>query len=529
MENQNKITLENGLEITGATLLTIEEVEKLPKETLAIGRWWWLRSPGYNNGYAAGVDPDGSINYNGCIVFLDGGFIRPVLVINLKYPDLAIGDRFQFWNKEFEITSEDRALCTESVGDCFFRENWRAEDSNDYEKSDAKKFVDDWFHDAVSEFSQTGINEKTETRNRVVLENGLGIAGATLLTIEEAEKLPKKTRAIGEWWWLRSPGDYRRRVVTVCSDGFVYYDEICADIVCDVRPALVVLNPESVEFNIGDRFRFGENEFEIISEDRALCTESIGKCAFREEQKARDANRYETSDVKKFVDKWYQNVISGQKNGSPAEIKTARAGDIRIMGITLLTAEEAEELPKNILATGKRWWLKTPGSRDYAAAVVDPDGFVDDCGWVVNKPRDVRPALIISYPEHSGVKTGDKFYFASEEFQVISAGRALCTGNFGRHPFRKKANVPRANDYSDSDVRKFLEEWYAGSIRKQKESRGKEQKQQAGSYADSGNFDCMLEELKELQKKAIAVKNEEVSFYATGMMEKVIRIVEKYR
>lgn len=45
--------------------------------------WWWLRSPGYYQNYAAYVINDGSVNYNGYYVNYDIYAVRPALWINL--------------------------------------------------------------------------------------------------------------------------------------------------------------------------------------------------------------------------------------------------------------------------------------------------------------------------------------------------------------------------------------------------------------------------------------------------------------
>ena len=45
--------------------------------------WWWLRSPGYNQNYAADVINDGSVNCNGNYVVDGSDAVRPALWINL--------------------------------------------------------------------------------------------------------------------------------------------------------------------------------------------------------------------------------------------------------------------------------------------------------------------------------------------------------------------------------------------------------------------------------------------------------------
>ena len=136
------------------------------------------------------------------------------------------------------------------------------------------------------------------------------ITGATLLSVEEAEKLPDHLRKYNGWWRLRSPGNYQDCAATVtyggsvdCIGDIVDFDRAC------VRPALKISNRESSGLKVGDRFYFSNVEFEVISSDLAFCVTDIGYCAFRENWKAADANIYEASDIKKFVDDWFNNAL----------------------------------------------------------------------------------------------------------------------------------------------------------------------------------------------------------------------------
>ena len=138
------------MEITGATLLSKEEYEASKDNIPPFDNWWWLRSPSIYDKYynqAVCVDGDyGNLIDSGENVALGEIGVRPALCIsNLSSSNLQIGDKFEFGDRNFTIISDKYALCDESIGECVFRMDWTAEDANDYEASDVKKYIDDWF------------------------------------------------------------------------------------------------------------------------------------------------------------------------------------------------------------------------------------------------------------------------------------------------------------------------------------------------------------------------------------------------
>lgn len=136
------------------------------------------------------------------------------------------------------------------------------------------------------------------------------VIGATLLSIEEAEKLPQHLRVYPCWWWLRSPGTHQDYAARVNYDGSIcYYGNYVNDINFCVRPALKL---KSSNLEIGDKFEIGGIEFEVISDNLAFCMRDIGRCAFREDWEAQDANAYETSDVRQFVEEWFKSAVQNR-------------------------------------------------------------------------------------------------------------------------------------------------------------------------------------------------------------------------
>lgn len=150
-----------------------------------------------------------------------------------------------------------------------------------------------------------------------VQDQDIEILGATLLSTEEAEKLPTELKEYPYWWWLRSPGGGNAFAAYVEDNESAYGSEDYTapinyfgkfvDSYGCVRPALII-SLDSSNFKIGDCFKFGNKEFEIISNSLAFCKSDIGKSYFEWLNKNEDANDYEKSDVKWFVDKWFEEV-----------------------------------------------------------------------------------------------------------------------------------------------------------------------------------------------------------------------------
>jgi len=131
------------VDISEVTLLSRDEYENYMDNISKIDQWWWLRSPGSLHDYASYVDPDGSVLYDG--VDYVGGCVRPALKIsNPKSANLQIGDRFFVAGYSWTVIGEGVALCDQCVGQTAFRAGWRANDANDYEASDVKKWLERW-------------------------------------------------------------------------------------------------------------------------------------------------------------------------------------------------------------------------------------------------------------------------------------------------------------------------------------------------------------------------------------------------
>lgn len=131
----------------------------------------------------------------------------------------------------------------------------------------------------------------------------INIKGATLLTVKEASALSVEMRKCFSSWWLRSPG--RSGTYAACVGGGSVKDDIVEGSL-GVRPALEI---EDHYLDDGDQFNFAHHRWTVIKETKALCNDTIGICAFRENWQADNANNYEQSDIKKYVDEWFAKVM----------------------------------------------------------------------------------------------------------------------------------------------------------------------------------------------------------------------------
>ena len=139
-------TLPMEIDVTGITLLSIDEYEKMRNVIPHMHDFWWLRSPGNDSGHAAEVSNDGTVNEDGSNVNYSLNCVRPALILDPKFSNLEIGDKFKLKNYVWIVISERYAICDTAIGCHCFREDWTADDANDYEKSDVKKYLERWLN-----------------------------------------------------------------------------------------------------------------------------------------------------------------------------------------------------------------------------------------------------------------------------------------------------------------------------------------------------------------------------------------------
>ena len=134
-------------------------------------------------------------------------------------------------------------------------------------------------------------------------EQDIQINEITLLSKEEYLDAKENIPAIHKRWWLRSPGYYQYYAVYVRGVGSLSRSYVDIGSAC-VRPALKILNDKSSNLNIGDKFNMAGYTWTVILEGTALCDTVVGNTCFRKDWKSDDANKYDASDIKKWLESW---------------------------------------------------------------------------------------------------------------------------------------------------------------------------------------------------------------------------------
>ena len=140
------------LEIKGITLLDIDEYESCKDIAPLSAVWWWLRAPGSISYYAAYVIDFGYVDYYGDNVSCVGG-VRPALIYN-PTEIVKVGDKVEVAGYLWTIISDNMMLCDDIIGKSAFEKDWRADDANDYEKSDIKKWIEKWYEENIENDDQ---------------------------------------------------------------------------------------------------------------------------------------------------------------------------------------------------------------------------------------------------------------------------------------------------------------------------------------------------------------------------------------
>ncbi len=182
---------------------------------------------------------------------------------------------------------------------------------------------------------------------KALLPNGqeteINVTEVTLLSVSEAKRIPRKLRGYSKAWWLRSQGsDFYSAAFEYGGSGGVYAPGHSVYITLGVRPALRVRGLSSLNLKTGAVVGINDCSYYVIPGDMLLSKEGIGDCSFRDNWRAPDANVYEKSDIKKFVDDWALNQgFIKQPEDTPVI-----DGKIKVVFITYMTGSGERGIQK---------------------------------------------------------------------------------------------------------------------------------------------------------------------------------------
>lgn len=146
MQVKKEALVDKNLNVVGVDLLTVKEALKLPVEILAHRDRYWLKDQGNDFYHVADVWADGVVNEAGINSYHINTVLRPVLVLeDLDQSDFEIGDYFWFADLRWLIINEEHAFCMQDLGHHNFNGDNTIATANQYEYSDAKKFLDKWW------------------------------------------------------------------------------------------------------------------------------------------------------------------------------------------------------------------------------------------------------------------------------------------------------------------------------------------------------------------------------------------------
>ena len=186
-------------DIYGITLLSKEEAENFPKEIRAYNDWWWLRSPGVYQSYAARVYTDGSVNSSGSIVDFDDVCVRPALFLSHNNSDLKSGEIVEVFGRKWYYQGWETfppRMSDSYVGLALLMDkpltrmafNKDPDKGNDYDNSDVKKWLNDWLNKKRNKayLKEREEIEKGADAERIWWDEAEEILGKIGLTLDEA-------------------------------------------------------------------------------------------------------------------------------------------------------------------------------------------------------------------------------------------------------------------------------------------------------------------------------------------------------
>ena len=144
-----------------------------------------------------------------------------------------------------------------------------------------------------------------EARKVVYERFPIDVKEITLLTLAEYEAYKEYIpRSFDGAWWLRTPAKkpkYAKKPHMCLVDYKALVDTRPIAESCGVRPAMVF---EADQIEVGDNFELLDRGWTVIADGLAICDQVVYHSEFQGVWNEADADCYETSRVKNYLDRW---------------------------------------------------------------------------------------------------------------------------------------------------------------------------------------------------------------------------------
>ena len=155
------------------------------------------------------------------------------------------------------------------------------------------------------------MKEKMEATKVIYERFPIDVKEITLLTLAKYKAYKERVpRSFDGAWWLRTPAKkpkYAKKPHMCVVDYKALVDTRPIDESCGVRPAMVF---EADRIAVGDSFELFDWGWTVIADGLAICNQVVYNCAFQGVWNEVDADCYETSLVKWYLDRWLADAKS---------------------------------------------------------------------------------------------------------------------------------------------------------------------------------------------------------------------------
>ena len=286
-------------------------------------------------------------------------------------------------------------------------------------------------------------------------EKNNGILGVTLLSDKEYETSVGVIPMLGKRFWLQSPAGYdypNKKADTMCAmvgvvgaNNKVSDNGSKADTKQGVRPALLIDN-SVLKLKTNDKVTINDLTYTVVSDTKILCDSIIGTTVFNRTAAEEKDCSFENSDLKLWLEKWLDNE---QKKH---EIS------IKLKDVTIPSGEEIERWTSRIPSENKWYWLRSADKEQGIAGIAGKNNKINAYGDDVDNKNGVRPLLLFD-TEDCDLISGAKITKNEVVYTVISSGVMIADKIVGTTHFNSAKDSDVSNDYSKSDVKKWLDDW----------------------------------------------------------------------